>query len=141
MGFLLDTTAVSEYRRRRSNSGFVAWTAANAMQEAFIGAPTLGELVQGIHKLGPSAERESLQKWVSEIEERFESHILAFDAEAARVWGAASGQARRQGRLLPYIDSLLVAIAVVHDLTIVTRNVRDFEIPEFERLNVISPWT
>ncbi len=141
MAFLLDTTALSEYRKRRPNPGFVDWSAANAMKETFVGAPTLGELIQGIHKLGPSAERQHLQAWVGEIEKRFESRILAFDAEAARVWGVASGQARHRGRLLPYIDSLLAAIAVVNELTVITRNLRDFEIPEFEELKVISPWT
>ncbi len=88
-----------------------------------------------------AAERERLLQWTLRIMEMFEKRVLAFDAAAARVWGEANGEARRRGRLLPIIDSQLAAIAIVNGLTVVTRNVRHFRLPEFEGLKVISPWT
>ena len=141
MPFLLDTATISEYRRVRPNTGLIAWTQAHAFEETYLGTPTLGEFIQGVHTLAPSQQRDHLQRWVAEIERRFEGHIVPFDAEVARVWGEVNGRARRRGRKLPVIDSQLAAIAVVHDLTVVTRNLRDFDIPEFESLKVVSPWT
>lgn len=141
MTYLLDTTAVSELTQPRPNPGYAAWSAARGKTETFIGAPTLAELVQGVYAVPPSVNRSALEAWLRGIEEQFGSSVLPFDADAARVLGVAAGAARRRGRTLPTIDSQLAAIAIVNKLTLVTRNIRDFEVPGFEGLKVISPWT
>jgi predicted nucleic acid-binding protein len=139
--YLLDTTAVSEYRKPRPNAAFVGWSETNASEETFLGTPTIGELICGVYNLAPSLARRRLQKWVEQIKKRFESRILPFDGEAARLWGAATGNAQRRGKTLSPVDSQLAAIAVLHGLTVITRNVHHFDIDEFQGLKVISPWS
>lgn len=141
MPYLLDTVAVSETRKPQLNPGYVAWLEARDVEETFIGAPTLGELFEGIPSLKPSAVRDRLTDWLSGVIESYEGRIIPLDAAAARVWGEAMGNARRKGRPLPIVDSQLAAIALVNKLTVVTRNVRDFDISEFHGLDVINPWS
>jgi predicted nucleic acid-binding protein len=140
VALLFDTGAVSELTKPTPNAGFVSWSEAHAGEEAFLGAPTLSELVQGTHQLLPSEQSERLMAWLMQVETYYSERILPFDQVAARAWGAAMGSARRRGRKYPIIDSQLAAIAFVNDLTIVTRNVAHFDIPEFEGLKVVNPW-
>ncbi|MGH7736886.1 MAG: type II toxin-antitoxin system VapC family toxin [Candidatus Tyrphobacter sp.] len=141
MPFLLDTMAISEFRKPLPNAGFLGWASANEGEETFLASPTLGELVQGAFQARPAERRRVLASWIAQTEERFAERIIPFGIEAARVWGEANSVARRSGRRLSPIDSQLAAIAVVHGLTIVTRNVRDFKIPEFKALRVVNPWS
>jgi predicted nucleic acid-binding protein len=139
-GYLLDTNAVSEARKSSPNRGYAEWLSARKIDETFVSAPTVGELFQGIASAKTGAARDGILHWATALLEEFEHRILPFDANAAEAWGEANGKARRSGRSLPIIDSQIAAIAFVNDLAIVTRNVRDFDIPEFEGLKVISPW-
>ncbi len=141
MPFLLDTTAVSETRKPAPNRRYVSWLQQQRFEETYIGAPTIGELVQGVAPLKSTAERERILKWTLSIIENFEDRIMPLDAAAAQIWGEAMGDARRKGRELPIIDSQLAAIALANGLAVVTRNVRHFDIPGFEGLKVISPWS
>ncbi len=141
MSYLLDTMAISEFRKPVPNAGFLMWAQANHRDETFLASTTIGELFQGAHRANSAARRQQLEQWISEIEKAFEDRILFFDIEAARVWGEANGVAQRNGRRLPPIDSQLAAIAIVNRLTLVTRNVRDFKAPELKGLRVVNPWT
>jgi toxin FitB len=140
--YLLDTVALSEWSKPSPNAAYVDWSKAQATDDTFIGAPSIGELAQGIAPLPRSRKRILLQHWLQNILAEFEARILPLDATAASTWGIASARARRRGRSLPIIDSQLGAIAIVNGLTVVTRNVHDFDIPEFQEqgLKIISPW-
>jgi predicted nucleic acid-binding protein len=61
------------------------------------------------------------------LEAWFSGRILAVDRQVAGRWASLVAQATRAGRHLPTVDSLLAATALAYDLTIVTRNTRDFE--------------
>jgi predicted nucleic acid-binding protein len=68
---------------------------------------------------------------------RFAGRILAIDLETALLWGQLSGEAERRGQPLPAIDTLLAATAIRHELTLVTRNERDFRrMP----VTLYNPW-
>lgn len=140
MSFLLDTTALSELTKPRPNSGYLQWISAHSTHEAFIGAPSIGELEIGITLLDRSKKRRSLEAWLLKLISDFEGRILPFDAAAARVWGRAVGSARRNGLTLAATDSQIAAIACIHRLAVVTRNTRHFESAQFSQLDVINPW-
>jgi hypothetical protein len=103
----------------------------------FISVLTIGELRKGIiaKKLrdpDPNAGNR-LAAWVEGLEVSFADRILGIDAATARLWGDWSGQRPR-----PVVDTLLAATAVLHDLTFVTRNLRDVRgIP----VKLLNPWT
>lgn len=141
MTYILDTTALSELTKPRPNSGFLAWLSRHSSNEAFISAPSVGELEAGIALLEQSKKRTNLERWLSKLVRDFEDRVLPFDLVSARIWGRAIGAARRAGRPLPLVDSQIAAIAKAHGLTVVTRNVRHFEVGELHDVDVVNPWS
>ena len=139
--FLLDTSALSELTKVQPNAGFLTWMSAQSAQSAFVGAPTIGELELGIRLLKPSKKRSALESWLHNLVHEFEERILPFDLACARLWGRAAAAASLRGATLPATDSQIAAIASVHGLTVVTRNVRHFRADDFEDLVVITPWS
>ena len=102
----------------------MAWFGSVAVDDLFLSVLTLGELRRGIELLrrkDPTAAN-ALERWFNGICDDFSEKILPVDAAVAEQWGRLSVL-----QPLPSIDGLLAATAVVHDLTIVTRNVADFD--------------
>lgn len=135
--YLLDTNFVSEPRKRRPDPGVLAFLKSNDPASAYISVLTLGELRKGIAamKLRDSdpVAAALLSAWVDGLESSFADRILGIDASAAKMWGEWSGERPR-----PVVDTLLAATAVLHDLILVTRNVRDVQgIP----VKLLNPWT
>ncbi len=134
---LLDTNFVSETRKPRPDLGVLAFLNSNDPNSAFISVLTLGELRKGVaaRKLrdpDPNAAAR-LAAWVDGLELSFADRILGIDAATARLWGEWSSERPR-----PVVDTLLAATAVLHDLTLVTRNLRDVQgIP----VKMLDPWT
>ena len=125
MTFILDTNIVSELRRiDRANRGVVAWATANAMDQVYLSVITLLELERGI--LGAEArgrpEANVLRTWFDDnVRPRYGARTLPVTAEIA-IQAAAFAA----GRPLELADHLIAAPAIVHDLTLVTRNTRHF---------------
>lgn len=123
-GYLVDTNVLSELRRPKRSPAVVAWFSSVSADDLFLSALTLGELRQGIESLRRKdlTAANSLERWFNGICADFSEKILPVDAAVAEQWGRLSVQ-----QPLPSIDGLLAATAAVHDLTIVTRNVADFD--------------
>ena len=138
MSFLLDTNAISEPGRPRPDQGFVDWF--DQIEEAAIhlSVVTLGELRHGLALLPDSARRRRLEQLHLAIMRRYEDQILTVDLGVALTWGELAARHRRLGRRPSVSDELIAATALVHNLTVVTRNVADFE-PSGCR--VLSPWS
>ena len=119
--FLLDTNVVSESRRgRRCNPGVAAWFASVVVTDLFISALTIGEIRKGIMLVtsrGDYTQAANLDTWLHNILTIFADHILPVDASTADTWGQMHAI-----RNVPVIDGLLAVTAIVHDLTLVTRN-------------------
>lgn len=127
-GFLLDTNCVSELVRVKRDANVIAWAATIEESELHLSALTLGEIRKGIALLPHGKKRDDLERWLGlELPLRFQKRILPVDGEIAQVWGAITADARRRGRTLPTIDGLIAATAVHHQLTLVTRNSKDFD--------------
>lgn len=138
MNYLLDTCVLSEATKRTPNPGVIDWLDQRDEESLFLSVLTLGELESGVSRLPASRKRERLRQWVdSDLRSRFEGRIVNVDAGVALRWGQLTAASAMRGRALPVIDGLLAATALVHDLTIVTRNAADLAV---EGVQVFDPW-
>ncbi len=133
MSYLLDTNVVSETIRHNPNKALIAWLDQIPGEELFISVLTLGEIRKGFEALTDRKRREKLRVWLDhELVRWFEGRVLPVDILVADRWGRLLAEV---GRSVPTIDSLLAATALHHDLTLVTRNAKDFEYPGLEVIN------
>ncbi len=121
--FLLDTNVISELRRARPHGGVLAWLGRQADANLHICAYMIGELQAGVDAARQrDPERAAwLERWIDAVPAQF--HVLPVDAAAFRIW--ARLMHRRPAALQG--DAIIAATAERHGLTVVTRNVRDFE--------------
>ena len=123
MTFLLDTNVVSELRRGdRCDPNVSAWYARVEETDIFLSVLVLGEMRRGIERIRRRDPQQTdvLERWLDEIVLRFAGRILPIDEMTAEAWGRTY-----YVRNVPVVDGLLAATAIVHDLTLVTRNVSD----------------
>lgn len=120
--FLLDTNVVSELRKTKPHGGVLAWFNATAESTMFISAVTLGEIQRGIELTRDQnpAKAQELTQWADRLAGT--RNILSMDAQTFRVW---AGLMHHQSDAL-FEDAMIAATAQVHQLTVVTRNIRDF---------------
>ena len=138
MQYLLDTCVLSELVARQANPKVVSLIDSLDEQSTAISAITVGELHRGIERLAPSARKRQLQKWLSvDLAERFAGRVLPIDEPVARRWGRLLAMCEARGRVLPLMDSWVAAVALEHGLTLVTRNVRDFD---GTGVPLVNPW-
>lgn len=138
MRYLLDTCVLSELRRPQPDQGVLDWLGQVAEARLYLSVLTIGEIQQGIARLADSKRKSALQAWLEEaLLTRFAGRVLAVDTEVTLEWGLLRGEQQRTGQAPPVVDSLLAATAIVHQLTVVTRNVRDFA--RFP-VRVLNPW-
>lgn len=135
MSYLIDTNVLSELRKREPDAMVLQWFAERPANTLYLSVLTLGELRKGIDALPETPRKLVLLDWLeAELPTFFAGRILPVDSRVADRWGRLVAQV---GRPLPAIDSLLAATALAHGLTLVTRNLKDFEHPD---LKVIDPW-
>jgi toxin FitB len=137
--FLLDTNVVSEWVKPRPNTGVVTWLAEADEDRVFLSVISLAELRSGVANLPAGRRRDRLDSWLTgDLVDRFEGRVLAIDPPIADRWGRIVAIRNATGRPIGAMDAFLAATAVVHDLTIVTRNVADFAAIEIATL---CPWS
>jgi predicted nucleic acid-binding protein len=138
MPYLLDTNVVSEAIKSRPALRVVTWLAAQPSITVYLSVLTLGEIEQGIVRAPDPRRAARLTQWLQdELEPRFQGRILSVDVHVMKTWGRITGQALPRGQPVSYMDSLLAATAIVHGLTLVTRNVKDVATFPIQTLN---PW-
>jgi predicted nucleic acid-binding protein len=138
VSFLLDTNVVSEWRKPRPNPGVVAFLAAQSEDQLFLSVVTLGELRRGVERLGAGRRRTLLDAWLlTELPSRFAGRLLGIDAAVADVWGRLTARRERAGRPMSAMDGWIAAIAEVHGLVLITRNVADFAHAVSQ---IVNPW-
>ena len=134
-GFLLDTNVVSELTKHRPDPRVVAFL--SSQDGLWLSALVVHELEFGLRLLPPGDRRDGLRQVLAGIITRYEDRVLPVEAAAAR-W-AARFRARQQhsGRVLDLGDALIAGTAKAHDLSVATRNVRDFDGLD---IDVTNPW-
>jgi predicted nucleic acid-binding protein len=134
--YLLDTNIVSELQKTRCNPRVRDFIEAIPTEELYVSSITLGELSYGVEKLPPGKKKHDLTIWLyAKLTEWFQERVLPLDTDTLIEWGRIRAHA---GRTMPAIDMLIAATAIAHHMTLVTRNVKDFE--DVEGINLINPW-
>jgi|SRR5271166_3904186 len=122
--YLLDTDVLSELRRRTRNRNAVAWISNVSAADLFLSAVTIGEIELGIARqrvLNPSFAQD-LADWLDVTLRAYGERILPLTVGIARRWGRLAAQLGNK-----QLDLAIAATALEHGLTVVTRNVSDFE--------------
>ncbi|KAK49441.1 recombinase [Caballeronia jiangsuensis] len=134
--FLADTNVISETRREeRANEGVRAFFdgAKRRNETVFLSVVTVGELRRGVDSLrhrGDAQQAENLEAWLKGVLRKYDMTIVPVDRNIGELWGRL-----RARHPEPAVDRLIAATALVHGLTVVTRNVRDFERVGVKMLN------
>ncbi len=138
--FLLDTNVVSELRKVRSgkaNPGVAAWAEKVPSVELFISAITIQELEHGVLLMERSDPTQGamLREWLDQsVTAAFKNRVIAVDERVAR-----SAAALHVPDPAPFRDALIGATALVHQLTVLTRDLHDFR--SLRRAGHHKPWT
>jgi toxin FitB len=129
--YLLDTDIVSELRRARPHGAVIAWLRDIRDEDLHVSAVTIGEVQSGIEitREQDEAKATEIEAWLEQVTETY--NVISVDARAFRSW--ARLMHRRTDDLIE--DAMIAATAAVHNLTVVTRNVRDFEVFNVPTLN------
>lgn len=125
-GFLLDTNVVSELRKTRPHPNVLAWWEAQRGGDAYLSALVVGEIRLGIERLrcrNDHAQAEALDSWLAGLVRNYGGNVLPVTVQIAETWGRLNAAPDRP----PVVDGLMVATALVHGLTLVTRNVAEVE--------------
>ncbi len=138
-GFLLDTNIPSEMLRPRPSLGVTRWIEIQPNESLYVSVVTLGELRRGTTLLDEqTARRAELERLIERrIPAWFGSRILPVTQRIAERWGVLDGERQLAGRPLNIADGLIAATALEHVLTLVTRNVKDFQ---GLGVSLLNPW-
>ena len=121
--YLLDTNVVSEFRRPRPDRAVVRWVEGVPAEHLHVSSVTIGEIQAGIEitREQDLTKAMEIEGWLYRVQSTYE--VLPVDGAAFREW-ARMMHGKSQTLIL---DALIASVAIVHSLTVVTRNVRDFE--------------
>lgn len=123
--YLVDTNVISEARKGlRADAGVRAFFREVDADALYLSVQTLGEIRRGVENLrrrGDSLQAARLEAWLQTVMTGYADRILAFDLDCAQVWGRLISP-----RAEHLVDRQIAAIALIHDMTVVTRNTADF---------------
>jgi predicted nucleic acid-binding protein len=123
--YLVDTNVISEARKgKKANLGVRKFFQMIEAEELYLSVQTIGEIRRGLENIrhrGDLPQAKKLEKWLDLVVTNYDDRILSFDEECAQVWGRLMSPHHEHP-----IDKQIAAIALIHDLTVVTCNVNDF---------------
>lgn len=123
--YLVDTNVISEARKgAKANRGVQRFFQTIAPEDLYLSAQTIGEIRRGLENIrhrGDLPQTKKLEKWLDLVVSDYADKILTFDDECAQVWGRLMSPHPEHP-----IDKQIAAIALLHDMAVVTRNVDDF---------------
>lgn len=123
--YLIDTNLISELRKgKKANRGVQEFWQAVDPDLVHLPVQTIGEIRRGIENIrhrGDQRQSDTLEHWLASLIIEYAGRILSFDRDCAQVWGKLTSPHNQNS-----IDKQIAAIALVHELTVVTRNTDDF---------------
>jgi len=125
--YLIDTNVISEARKREKADPGVQAFFAGAIDQGlatFLSVVTIGELRRGVELIrhrGDDSQADRLERWLAQVARDYRENLLPLDADAAQIWGRLRAPHPENA-----LDKQIAATALLHDLTVVTRNVDDF---------------
>ena len=126
--YLIDTNVISELRKKsRANRGVISFfqQLKDSKQEIYLSVISIGELRRGVELIrhrGDIEQAKLLENWLERLLSDYSEKILELDTVSAQLWGRL-----RVPNPENSIDKQIAAIALVHDLIVVTRNITDFD--------------
>ena len=137
-GWLLDTNVLSELRRPKPDRKVVAFIAAQPLELLYVSAVTLAEIRFGIEVVTDATKRAELNDWLAhKVRPMFEQRVLPVTEEIMFKWRLLVEDGRKAGYTFSQPDLIIAATALHHGLTVVTRDVSDYE---RVRAPVFDPW-
>jgi len=137
--YLIDTDVISELRKKdQANPGVVAFFKEVSSRDTplYLAAVTIGELRRGVELIryrGDTKQAQTLERWLSRLLADYRDNVLSFDEDVAQVWGRLR---------VPHpenpLDKQIAATALIHDLVLVTRNVKHFAVTSVKLINPFS---
>ena len=138
MRYLLDTCVISETATQTPEPKVLEFLDSLESRCTFLSVLTIGELKRGIERVPQSSKKQRLTRWLDEdVLVRFAGQIAPIDLPVMLEWGRLLARLESRGRVLPAMDSLIAAIALAGDFTLITRNERDFA---DTGVRVVNPW-
>lgn len=134
MKYLVDANVLSEPTKPTPEVQVIRWLREHEPDLA-VDPIILGEIRFGILLLPAGRNRQRLERWFEAGVDGI--HCLPWDSSTGMRWAKLLADLRRSGRSMPIKDSLIAATALVHNLTVVTRNISDFRSAQ---VRVISPF-
>lgn len=132
--YLLDTNIISEGTKKQPNDNVSQWLNAIDYRDTYLSVLTLGEIRKGIEKIHDQSKKQKIIQWLeSDLLKQFHGRIIPIDKDIADKWGYL-----QHALSMPAVDSLIAASALVHNLKLVTRNVKDFQ--DIIGLELVNPW-
>ncbi|MDO9163526.1 MAG: type II toxin-antitoxin system VapC family toxin [Methylococcaceae bacterium] len=125
--YLIDTNIISEIRKgNKANPGVRQFFDAAIQDNAplYISAITIGELRRGVDLIfhrGDASQGKLLEDWLNTLLDEYQNNILSIDGEIALLWGKLRVPEPEHA-----LDKLIAATGIIYDLTVVTRNTKDF---------------
>jgi predicted nucleic acid-binding protein len=136
VNYLIDTNVISELRKDNCNPQVKFYLEKISSKSVFISVISIGEIAYGIKKLHDEKKKAELSIWFdNQLPEMFSGRIIPIDMEVMIEWGNIRA---KYEKTLPFLDSLIAATALTHHLTLLTRNIRDFEC--MEDISLLNPW-
>jgi len=137
-GWLLDTNVLSELRRPKPERKVLAFIAAQPLDLLYVSAVTLAEIRFGIERASGATRRAELNDWLAlKVRPMFEERVLAVTEDIMFKWRLLVEDGRKAGHTFSQPDLIIAATALRHGLTVVSRDVSDYQ---RARAPVINPW-
>lgn len=134
MIYLLATNVISETIKKEPNLLVMRWLKEIDVRHLALSVLTLGEIRKGAERLPETKRKQDIIQWLEvDLLQAFEGRIIDINEKVADKWGYLSSK-----RTLPSVDGQLAASALVYNLKLVTRNVKDFL--DIAGLELINPW-
>ena len=134
-GFLLDTNVISKLTRPRPHGGVLRFL--DRESDLWLSAITMHELAYGAERADGAAKKARLEAWLAGVKAQFGPRVIAVTSADAELAGRLRAASELQGRECDALDALIAAAAISRGLTLVTRNIKDFQLSGAALLN---PW-
>lgn len=138
MKYLLDTNIISELVSKNPNKYVLSFLEKQDEDFIFLSVVTIGEIKSGIEKLQDYNKKTILSAWLhDDLLKRFNEKIIDIDLEVMLEWGKLNHKLKCIGKPMPIMDSLIASTCSIKNLTLVTRNEKDFQ---NININIINPF-